>query len=283
MSAADRSDAPRLGVCSWSLRPENSRDLVAKVKRTGTGAVQLALTPIVERPGDFADAPARLRDAGIAILSGMLETVGEDYSTIARIAATGGVRPDATWPATRARAAEVARVAGELALPLVSFHAGFLPHERADPERRSMLGRLRELIDLFAGRGVAVAFETGQEPAATLAEGLVELDRPSVGVNFDPANMILYGAGDPVAAMGRLAPWVRQVHVKDALPSGRPGEWGREVPAGEGAVDWKAFLAAVRALPRRVDLVIEREAGDRREDDVRTAAVLLSRHGILPA
>jgi L-ribulose-5-phosphate 3-epimerase len=261
------------------LRPENSGDLVKRVRGTGVRAVQLALTPPLERPAEFADAADCLRDAGIAILSGMLETVGEDYSSIARIAATGGVRPDATWPATRARAVEVARLAGGLGLPLVTFHAGFLPHDRADPERARMLVRLREVIDAFAAHGVAVAFETGQEPAATLAECLAELERPSVGINFDPANLILYGAGEPVAAIGLLAPWVRQVHVKDALPSGRAGEWGREVPVGEGAVDWVRFLAAVRALPRAVDLVIEREAGDRREEDVRTAAELLARHG----
>lgn len=283
MPAAAVSESSRLGVCSWSLRPENSGDLVSKVGRTGLRGVQIALTPMIERAVDFADAAVRLRGAGIAILSGMLETVGEDYSTIARIAATGGVRPDATWPATRTRAAAVARLAGELGLPLVTFHAGFLPHDRGDAERCTMIGRLREVIDLFADRRVAVAFETGQEPAATLAECLAELDRPSVGVNFDPANMILYAAGDPVAAIRLLAPWVRQVHVKDARPSGTPGEWGSEVPAGEGAVDWTSFLAAIRSLPRAVDLVIEREAGDRREEDVRTAASLLARHGFAHA
>jgi sugar phosphate isomerase/epimerase len=280
MPAARSAGSIRLGVCSWSLRPENSRDLVEKTVRTGIRRVQLALTPLVERPAEFADSAERLRGAGVAILSGMLETVGEDYSTIARIAETGGVRPDATWPATRSRAAAVARLAGELGLPLVTFHAGFLPHDRRDPERSVMLARLREVIDLFAERGVAVAFETGQEPADTLADCLEELARPSVGVNFDPANMILYGAGDPVAAIRRLAPWVRQVHVKDALPAATPGTWGSEVPAGEGAVDWTGFLTAVRALPRPVDLVIEREAGESREEDVRTAATLLARHGI---
>lgn len=283
MPATPVGTSNRLGVCSWSLRPENSRDLVKKVGLTGMRGVQLALTPLVERPAEFADSADLLRAAGIAILSGMLETVGEDYSTIARIAETGGVRPDATWPATRSRAAAVARLAGDLGLPLVTFHAGFLPHDRRDPEREKMLVRLREVIDRFAERGVAVAFETGQEPADTLADCLAELDRPSVGVNFDPANMILYGAGDPVEAIRRLAPWVRQVHVKDALPAATPGTWGSEVPAGEGAVDWTAFLAAVRGLPRPVDLVIEREAGDRREQDVRTAATLLARHGIAHA
>jgi len=265
-----------VAVCSWSLQPENAADLLARIGRTGIRAVQLALVPLVERPAAFGDAADRLRDAGIRIVSGMLETVGEDYSSIARIGETGGVRPDATWPATRERAGRVAKLAGELGLPLVTFHAGFLPHERNDPVRARMLERLRELVDRFADHGVAVAFETGQEPAETLLDCLAELDRPAAGVNFDPANMILYGAGEPVAALGRLAPRVRQVHVKDARPAARPGDWGEEVPVGQGTVDWTAFAAAVRTLPRPVDLVIEREAGTRREEDVRVAAALLA-------
>jgi sugar phosphate isomerase/epimerase len=96
-----------------------------------------------------------------------------------------------------------------------------------------------------------------------------------VGVNFDPANMILYGMGDPVAAIRTLAPHVVQVHVKDAVPTAVPGTWGREVVSGTGAVDWTAFLAAVRALPRVVDLVIEREAGPTREADIQSAVALL--------
>jgi sugar phosphate isomerase/epimerase len=90
-------------------------------------------------------------------------------------------------------------------------------------------------------------------------------------VNFDPANMILYGMGDPVAAVRVLAPWIRQVHIKDALPAGRAGEWGQEVQAGTGAVDWPAFIGALRDLGRPLDLVIEREAGAARSGDVRVA------------
>jgi sugar phosphate isomerase/epimerase len=72
---------------------------------------------------------------------------------------------------------------------------------------------------------------------------------------------------------------VVQVHVKDAVPAAVAGTWGREVVAGTGAVDWPAFLAAVRALPREVDLVIEREAGPTREADIRAAAALVRAHG----
>ena len=89
---------------------------------------------------------------------------------------------------------------------------------------------------------------------------MADLDHPAAGVNFDPANMILYGMGDPVAALRALEPHVRQVHVKDALPSATPGEWGSEVRAGTGRVDWPAFFAIARELG--VAFLIEREAGE---------------------
>ena len=92
-----------------------------------------------------------------------------------------------------------------------------------------------------------------------------------MGVNFDPANMILYGKGDPVQAVTELLPYVKQVHVKDALPTKEPGTWGNEVAVGTGAVDWTAFLAVLERGGFRGDFCIEREAGDQRIEDIRTA------------
>ena len=265
----------RLAACSWSLRTASPDELADALDRCGLRAVQLALVPCVEDAAAWGGAIERLRARGIETVSGMLATVGEDYSTLKTIARTGGVRPDATWPATRALAERVAAFAGAHGVGLVTFHAGFIPHERGSTERRAMVARLREVANLFAARGVRVAFETGQEAADTLLGALEEIAHPNVGVNFDPANMILYGMGDPVAALRALAAHVRQVHVKDAVSTDVPGTWGREVVAGTGAVDWKAFLAEVRRLPRAVDLVIEREAGPTREADIRAAAALV--------
>jgi sugar phosphate isomerase/epimerase len=99
-----------------------------------------------------------------------------------------------------------------------------------------------------------------------------------VSVNFDPANIILYGMGDPVQALEHLAPHVTQIHVKDAVASAEPGEWGTEMPVGEGDIDWPSFIAAARALPRTVSFLIEREAGDDRIADVRTARHVIDSH-----
>jgi L-ribulose-5-phosphate 3-epimerase len=269
----------RIGVCSWSLQPDSPESLVARLQEAGLDAVQLALDPI--RRGDWPEIRTlqRLASGGIRVLSGMMGFKGEDYTTPQTIRQTGGVRPDSTWPENLRAAAQNAALADRLGLRLVTFHAGFIPHDRADPVRPIMIERLRAVIDLFDARGIRVGFETGQETADTLLDALDELDRPHVGVNFDPANMLLYGMGDPIDALRRLAPRVVQVHIKDALAPERAGQWGREVPAGTGQVRWGEFFQVLRRACVECDLLIEREAGGSRLDDVRAAKALAERHG----
>jgi sugar phosphate isomerase/epimerase len=273
---------PRLGFCSWSVQPASPADLAAKAGVAGLDAVQLALDPIRAGAWPERDTVAILRDAGIDMLSGMMGFKGEDYTTLDTIRDTGGVRLDGHWSENLAAAHANAALADRLGLRLVTLHAGFIPHDRADPLRPLMLDRLRQVADAFSARGVRIALETGQESAATLLEALAELGRPHVGVNFDPANMILYGMGDPVTALRALRPRVAQVHIKDARPAPVPGQWGEEVPAGRGRVDWAAFFGALcepedtaaQAVPP-VDLVIEREAGAARVEDICSAAALV--------
>jgi len=264
----------RLAICSWSLRPRDPVALVAFTQQCGVDSVQLALVPVLEDP-QWSGVSAILQEEGVEILSGMLAAVGEDYTSLASIARTGGVRPDETWSATWERSKNVARIATELELPLVTMHAGFLPGEQS-VQRSKMIDRLHQLGELFGSNGIALAFETGQETAEVLVGVLQELSHPTIGVNFDPANMILYNKGDPISAMETLSPWIRQIHIKDAVVTDVQGEWGSEVPVGAGDVDWKLFLAAV---PEEVDLVIEREAGEDRISDIKTAVALLKEIG----
>ena len=83
--------------------------------------------------------------------------------------------------------------------------------------------------------------------------------------------MILYDKGDPVAALRTLGPWLRQCHLKDAVRTKKPGEWGEEVRLGTGQVDWKAFFTALDAVGFKGNLCIEREAGKERVADIRAA------------
>ena len=273
---------PRIGVCSWSLRPGSVSELVDGLRSVGISYVQLALDPI--RRGEWDERATRdaLAIAGITIVSGMMGMKGEDYSTLESIRRTGGVRPTETWEANLTAARANAAIAARLGISLVTFHAGFLPEDPRDAERAAMVSRLSDMCRVFANAGVRTAFETGQESAVTLSGVLDELVARvgliSSGVNFDPANMILYAMGDPVESLQRLAPRVLQIHVKDAVPTTTPGTWGREVVAGTGAVDWRGFFAAYRTAGLRCDVVIEREAGPMRVADIIAARRLIESH-----
>ena len=191
----------RIGVCSWSLGPARPPELVSALRRVGFRSVQLALGPVIQAPTIWGSAIRELRREAIEIVSGMMAMAGEDYSTLESIARTGGLRLDETWPANLAHAEAVASLAADEGLDLVTFHGGFIPEDRADPERAKLLERLRAVADIFANRQLRLGFETGQETAQTLVEALDDLGCPNVGVNFDPANMILYGKGDPIEAL----------------------------------------------------------------------------------
>lgn len=263
-----------IGICSWSLRSETPQGLALDMRRCGISRVQLALVPLAV-DSHWENCSTVLSESGVSILSGMFEPVGEDYSTLEAIAKTGGVRQDSTWQKTLDLAIQTSQIASDLGLSLVTFHAGFLPHEACN-ERTKMLDRLAHIAEIFHSNGSSIAFETGQENAAVLLGVLEELAIPYIGVNFDPANMILYAQGDPVASIKKLESWVRQVHVKDAVATKVKAKWGSEVIVGEGDVDWTSFLAAI---PQGVDLIIEREAGNDRIEDIQKAILFLKDKG----
>src|SRR6266496_2776007 len=261
----------RLAVCSWSLQPANPQQLVEQLHQLGIDRVQLALDPLRESPEVWGRAAELFRENGVTIVSGMFGTVGEDYSTLDSIRRTGGLRPDSTWEENWENVQANATIAHQLGLKLVTFHAGFLPHDESDPEFDELLHRIRLVADLFAAKGIDLAFETGQETADTLKVFLEKLGRVNVGANFDPANLILYNKGDPIDALRTLASWVKQCHIKDANRTAHPGTWGEEVPVGTGQVAWKEFFAMLQTIQFGGFCCIEREAGQQRVADIRTA------------
>ncbi|MEX2673719.1 MAG: sugar phosphate isomerase/epimerase family protein [Phycisphaeraceae bacterium] len=262
--------AKRLGVCSWSLQPETPAELIAAMKEIGLDQVQLALDPLRESP-QWAEAPQQLADAGIKIISGMFATIGEDYSTLESIRKTGGIVPDETWAQNWANIERTVPIAEKLGIRIMLFHAGFIPHEAGNPTWEKVRDRVGQIADLYADADVTLTLETGQEDAPTLLKFISEVDRPNVAVNFDPANMILYDKGDPVEALRTLMPHVRHIHIKDADRTTTPGTWGTEKPAGEGQVDWDGFFAVLDDERYQGYLAIEREGGDQRVQDIRTA------------
>lgn len=267
----------RLAVCSWSLEPTSPEDLIQKLRATGISRVQLELDPLRDCPKVWSDTEKLFRESGITIVSGMARCLGENYSTLESIRLTGGIAPDATWEQNLKNISGAAAIARKMGLKLVTFHAGFLPPNESHPTFAKMLQRLDVVADIFMVQNVLLGLETGQETAHELAGLLHKLNHPNIGVNFDPANMIMYDKGDPVKALHVLAPWIRQVHIKDAKRTNRLGTWGEEVPVGTGEVDWRGFFSTFKHVVFNVNLCIEREYGKNRIADIRKAREVMER------
>jgi sugar phosphate isomerase/epimerase len=185
---------------------------------------------------------------------------GESYADIPTVVRTVGLVPPATRAARLAEMKEISDFARVLGVEAVGLHIGFVPHDAADPLHRDVVAVTRELCDHCAANEQNLHLETGQETADTLLAFLGEVDRKNLFVNFDPANMILYGCGEPIEALRKVGRHVRSVHCKDAKWAARPGEeWGREVPLGEGDVGMEKFLRTLDELGYAGALTIERE------------------------
>jgi len=247
-------------------------ELIDAVRQLGLEHVQLGLRPFLELDQTARKAQLQqLGESGLKLTATMISFPGEDYTTIATIRQTGGLVPDDRWPERRDLTLRAAELSAELGVPLLSFHMGFVPASN-DPLYRVLVQRARELATQVAASNVSILMETGQESASELLQFLNDLNCRNVGVNFDPANMILYGAGDPIEAIGILNRHIRHVHVKDAIASSQPRMvWGSEVPFGSGQVGPVRFLDALDKIGYRGALAIEREAGENRLADIRAA------------
>ena len=264
-----------VGVCSWSLRIDVA-GVAEAMRKLGIEHVHLAVRPALEENGD--DYLKAVQRQQWTISSTMIDFPQEDYSTLESIRRTGGIAPDAYWEQNRRLFTSAVELTQQLGVKYVSMHVGFIDTTRAEYARK-FFDRMTYLADAAAQKEVVLLMETGQESAEELREFLQELNHPSVGVNFDPANMILYNKDEPVEAVRLLAPWIKHIHIKDAIRTKQLGAWGTEVPWGEGEVGGDSFLKALQEIGYKGTLAVEREAGDDRFGDIRLAVERLGRFG----
>jgi L-ribulose-5-phosphate 3-epimerase len=215
------------------------------------------------------------RDSGLTIASMFVGFEGQSYADIPTIRRTVGL----VIPELREHRGQIAKqyaaLARELGVPALSAHIGFVP-STTDPDYPPLIETLRDILDCCAANGQTFHLETGQDPADVLRQLLRDVDRPNLGINFDPGNFILYGTDEPLHALEALAPYVRGVHCKDAVRSGRPGVLGTEVPLGQGEVNFPTLLARLKAHGYRGPLVIERESGPDPVADILAARTFLA-------
>lgn len=264
-----------VGVCSWSLQRDIS-GVAEAMNSIGIEHVHLAVRPALQDIGkDFLRAA---QQQSWIISSTMIDFPQEDYSTLESIKATGGIVPDEYWEQNYKLFLEAAETSVTLGVKYLSMHAGFI--DESNPAyAKKFYDRIKSLADAASEKNIILLLETGQETAQELRHFLEKLDHPAVGVNFDPANMILYDKGDPVEAVQMLSPWVKHIHIKDAIRTKQPGTWGTEVPWGDGKVGSERFLNALKEIGFEGALAIEREAGNDRLADIRLAAERLQNFG----
>ncbi len=211
-------------------------------------------------PESAAKFLAKLADYGIQLTCVFGGFEGESYADIPTVTRTVGLVPPETRAARTAEMKAIADFAKQLKCSAVALHLGFIPHDHSDPLYPQVLAVTREICDHCANLGQTLHLETGQETADDLLTFIGDVERDNLFVNFDPANMILYGTGEPIEALKKVGALVRSIHCKDGKWAAKPGqEWGQEVPLGQGDVGMERYLATLLEIGYTGPLTIERE------------------------
>ena len=173
------------------------------------------------------------------------------------------------------KASDFAKMAG---IPALQRHLGFLPEDPNVPEFDEAVSALHEVAAYCKQNGQTFRCETGQETPIALLRVIKAAGMDNVGVNFDGANLILYGKANPVDALDTLGPLVMGVHAKDGRYPTDPYQLGEEVPIGRGKVNFPALIQRLKQTGYRGPITIEREiSGPRQEADIRASKAYLEK------
>jgi sugar phosphate isomerase/epimerase len=158
----------------------------------------------------------------------------------------------------------------------IATHAGFIPENPHDPNYLGVLAALRDVLSHVRRNGQKFLFETGQETPVTLRRLMEDLGNEDVGINLDPANLILYGKANPVDALDVFGSYVLDVHAKDGEYPVNGRHLGEEKPLGQGKVNFPRLIARLKELGYDGAITIEREiSGEEQRKDIINAIGIL--------
>jgi sugar phosphate isomerase/epimerase len=273
----------QVGVMFWTggeLGVEASPDqIVTSVKSLGVSCGQLGL----HGTADLGPAAQKAWTEAFAKHNLTVVTVfpaykGESYADVETVQKTVGFMPPGTRQEREKRTYESSDFAKAIGVSELATHIGYVPEDTSDPDYVAVRDMVRRVCDYCAKNGQTFALETGQEPGAVLKEFIEDVDRPNLRVNFDPANMILYGSGEPLPALELVKDWVETVHCKDGTWPKAKGTLGSETPLGKGDVGMDRFVAKLKEIGYTGPLTIEREIlGEAQRADILEAIALLER------
>jgi len=191
---------------------------------------------------------------------------------------TIGLVPRETRAARIAHIKKASDFTKKCGIAAVQTHCGFIPENPNDPLYGETVAAMREVVGYCKNNAQNFRYETGQETPITLVRAMHDVGLENQGVNFDLANLILYGKANPVDAIEILGPYVQGIHAKDGMWPTNPRELGQEVPIGKGRVDFPKVIAQLKKINYRGAVTIEREiSGAEQLRDVREAKSYLEK------
>jgi len=276
----------KIGIMVDSLRLP-VREGIRKAKELGAAGIQVyavagEMSPEALGPKDRRELADLIRSEGLVLAAICGDLGGHGFSR------------EADNPPRIERSKRIMDLARELGTGVVTTHIGVIPADERDRRYGVLQEACARLGEYGDSVGACFAIETGPEPAARLARFIRSLPCRGVRVNFDPANLAMVIGEDAAEAVRAAAGLVVHTHAKDGLMLKRcdpeelyrtfaeggmlrVDEYIREVPLGDGAVDFPRYLAALRAVGYDGFLTIEREVGEQPEEDIRRAIEFLQR------
>jgi len=266
----------KIGVFLSSMAIPDPLKSIEKARELGLDVVQMGALP-----AEFYEDQGRekllrcLKDNGIDASAVCAVYEGESYADMGSVARTVGLTNPETLPERMVHTKRSAMLAVYLGAGIVTTHVGVMSEDTKSREYKVLIGTVQEIADFCGDHGLTFAMETGQETAEAMLQFIEDVERDNVKINFDPANMILYGTGGPLEAVDILRDHIVHVHVKDGLSPTEAGKLGTEVPLSEGEVGIRDYIRKLVGIGYKGPLVIEREAGEDRVGDIRRGKELL--------
>ena len=258
---------------------DDPTESIQKVLDVGVDNAQMGRPPDEYLSGPrFDELKKAIEKKGIKITTVFCGYDGESYADILTVQRTVGLVNRDTRAERLKKTFEIVDFTENLGVKRTAAHIGFVPEDTSSELYQEVVDTIREIADYCKPKGIVFALETGQETAEGLLQFIKDVDRDNIRVNFDPANMILYGSGEPISALELLAEYVDGVHCKDGKGPTKEGELGTEYPLGQGDVGIDKFIDTLKKIGYEGPLTIEREiTGEEQTKDIIKAIELLKK------
>ena len=267
----------KIGVMINVHNGSNILEELTKVKSLDLESCQISIW----NPTLFTDALAEEINAAVAATGITVSTLWCGYSgpvewNFTYGPLTAGLVPPAYRGIREKELLLGSEFAQKIHVDQMATHVGFLPANYYDEDFRGTVAVLRRICREMKTRGQTFLFETGQETPVTVLRAIEEIGLDNVGINFDTANLMLYGMGSAADAVLVFGKYIRDTHIKDGFYPTTGTELGREVRAGEGLANFPLILARLKEVGYNGCFTIEREiSGEDQIADIITARDLL--------